>query len=94
VTAFRAGFALLVCLALPPAWADGDMSDDGVRARIIEESKAAYPGNCPCPESLDRAGHRCGMRAARARAGGESVLCYPTDVSDEQVTRWRARHDS
>jgi hypothetical protein len=94
VTAFRAGFSLLVCLAMLPAWADADMSDDAVRARIIEESKAAYRGSCPCPESVDRAGHRCGMRSARARAGGETVLCYPTDVSEERVKRWRAQHDS
>jgi hypothetical protein len=79
---------------MSPAWADAGISDDEVRARIIEESKAAYPGNCPCPENLDAAGHRCGMRSARARPGGERVLCYPTDVSDAQVTRWRAGHQS
>lgn len=29
-----------------------------------------YTGNCPTPESLDAAGHRCGARSAVSRPGG------------------------
>ncbi|TAV44985.1 hypothetical protein [Rhizobium leguminosarum] len=29
-----------------------------------------YTGNCPTPESLDAAGHRCGARSAASRPGG------------------------
>ncbi|WP_454850507.1 hypothetical protein [Rhizobium binxianense] len=33
-------------------------------------SVRTYTGNCPTPESLDAAGHRCGARSAASRAGG------------------------
>jgi hypothetical protein len=92
--AFRVGLALLVCLCTFQARAADALTDDEVRQRIIAASKAAYPGSCPCPENLDRAGRRCGMRSARSKPGGESVLCYPTDVTDEQVKRWRSRNES
>ena len=31
---------------------------------------AVYSGNCPTPESVDAAGHRCGGRSAASRPGG------------------------
>lgn len=34
------------------------------RAAIIQQSLAAYPGNCPCPYNRDAAGRRCGKRSA------------------------------
>lgn len=46
----------------------------------IRASIAAYPGNCPCPYSYDRAGRRCGGRSAWSRRGGYAPLCYPSDV--------------
>lgn len=67
-------------------------SDDQVRQKIIEESIASYPGRCPCPYNLASNGSRCGGRSAYSRAGGYSPLCYPQDVSDEMVRRWRDRH--
>lgn len=33
-------------------------------------STPTYTGNCPTPESLDAAGHRCGARSAGSRPGG------------------------
>ncbi|MGR9437942.1 hypothetical protein ACU8V1_23485 [Rhizobium leguminosarum] len=33
-------------------------------------SGRVYTGNCPTPESLDAAGHRCGARSATSRPGG------------------------
>lgn len=33
-------------------------------------SGRVYTGNCPTPESLDAAGHRCGARSAASRPGG------------------------
>ncbi|NEJ27606.1 hypothetical protein GR205_06405 [Rhizobium leguminosarum] len=33
-------------------------------------STRVYNGNCPTPESLDAAGHRCGARSAASRPGG------------------------
>lgn len=33
-------------------------------------SGRTYTGNCPTPDSLDAAGHRCGARSAASRPGG------------------------
>lgn len=63
-----------------------------IRRYLIAESLAAYPGNCPCPYNVDRAGRQCGRRSAHSRAGGYSPLCYERDVSDAQVRRTRAEH--
>jgi hypothetical protein len=62
-----------------------DLSDDQIRKILIDASIVRYPGSCPCPYFLDRAGRRCGARSAYSRQGGYSVLCYPQDVSEEMV---------
>ncbi len=49
-------------------------------AALIQASRAAYPGSCACPYDRDRAGRKCGGRSAYSRAGGASVLCYPSDI--------------
>lgn len=67
-------------------------SDAEIRKRLIAESIDAYPGNCPCPYHADRAGRSCGRRSAYSRPGGHAPLCYPRDVSDEMVERYRADH--
>jgi hypothetical protein len=68
------------------------LSDAEVRERIVRESIAAYPGNCPCPYNVDRAGRACGSRSAWSKPGGASPICYANEVSDEQVRAWRARN--
>lgn len=67
-------------------------SDAQIRQRIIRESIASYPGSCPCPYNVDRAGRSCGRRSAYSRPGGYAPLCYPRDVSDAQVQDWRRAH--
>lgn len=63
-------------------------SDDEIRQTLIEESIAAYPGNCPCPYSTDSAGRRCGKRSAYLKSGGgRRPLCYAGDVTDEMVKK-------
>jgi hypothetical protein len=62
-----------------------------IRLLLVRASIAAYAGNCPCPENVDRAGRRCGGRSAYRRPGGESPLCYPGDVTDEMIGRYRER---
>jgi len=81
------GLALLLPLV---ASADSArLSDKQIRQLLIEESIAAYDGNCPCPYSRARNGSRCGKRSAYDREGGEEPLCYERDVSDEMVTEYR-----
>lgn len=70
------------------------LSDSQVRQRIVQDSLAAYPGNCPCPYNKDRAGRSCGGRSAWSRAGGYSPICYAREVTPEQVRDWRARNDN
>lgn len=71
----------------PPA-----LSAAKIRQILIDESIAAYSGNCPCPYNTARNGSRCGRRSAYSRAGGAEVLCYAKDVSDEMVEQYRAAH--
>jgi sugar/nucleoside kinase (ribokinase family) len=67
-------------------------SDAQIKQILIDESIAAYPGNCPCPYNVARNGSRCGRRSAYSRAGGAEPLCYPKDVSAEMVEEYRAAH--
>ena len=67
-------------------------SDAQVRQKIIEQSIAAYPGNCPCPYNRASNGSRCGGRSAWSRPGGASPKCYERDVSDAEVAAYRRRH--
>ena len=76
-----------------PAWGEAPLSDEEVKERLIEQSKGAYSGSCPCPDSVNRAGSRCGKTSAWSKQGGASVLCYPTDVTDEMVKRWREKNE-
>jgi hypothetical protein len=56
---------------------------------IIRDSIASYPHSCPCPYSLNRAGRWCGNRSVYSRVG--SLKCYPTDIPEAEVTRYRER---
>lgn len=90
----KSGRAAATLLALSaatlsgPAWGQ---SDAQIRQRLIRQSIASYPGSCPCPYSVDRGGRRCGGRSAYSRPGGYAPLCYPSDVSAEDVRRARGR---
>jgi hypothetical protein len=78
-------------LMLCSAAAAAELSDDQIRKTLIQQSIAAYPGNCPCPYNVDRAGRQCGRRSAYSKQGGYSPLCYPTDVTPEMIARFRNR---
>jgi hypothetical protein len=40
---------------------------------------------CPCPESTDSEGRKCGARSAYSRSGGSSPLCYPEEIPRRQI---------
>jgi hypothetical protein len=65
------------------------LSDAQIRQILIDESIAAYSGNCPCPYNRASNGSRCGRRSAYSREGGEAPLCYPKDVTAEMVQAYR-----
>ena len=66
------------------------LSDDKIKEILIKQSISAYPGNCPCPYFVDRAGRRCGKRSAWSKAGGYSPLCYPSDVTRQMIGSYRS----
>ena len=66
-------------------------TDAEIKQILVKESIALYPGNCPCPNSVDRAGSLCGKRSAYSRLVGAEPLCYPSDISDEMVEEYKRR---
>src|SRR5258708_10566969 len=75
--------------AAPP---DQKKSTEDIKQAIIRESIAAYPGTCPCPYNVARNGSSCGRRSAYSRPGGYAPICYPSDVTDEMVEKYRRQH--
>lgn len=84
-----AGAAAAVILLSFAAPADARLSDAQIRQKIIKQSIAVYPGNCPCPYNSDRAGRSCGGRSAWSRGGGYAPKCYAKDVSAAEVRAYR-----
>lgn len=82
----------LLAFGSDTAFARSSLSDAEIRDRIIQESVRSYPGNCPCPYNLARNGRRCGGRSAYSKPGGASPICYPENVSDDQVRQYRKRN--
>jgi hypothetical protein len=85
------GVGLVLVFAPHVTSADSGLTDEQIRERIVAESLRSYPGNCPCPYHVDRAGRSCGKRSAWSRVGGYSPICYAREVSEEQVREFRAR---
>ncbi len=67
-----------------------DPSDEEIRAVLVQQSQETYGKTCPCPESVDSRGRRCGKRSAYEKRGGSVPLCYPSDVSDDMIARFRS----
>jgi hypothetical protein len=63
-----------------------------IKQAMIAESRADYPGRCPCPYDTMRNGAACGGRSAYSRPGGSSPLCRPGDITPAMVQAWTARH--
>lgn len=83
------GFALIAGGAL--AQESRAVGDIALWKMIIRDSIAAYPRSCPCPYSADRLGQPCGDRSAYSRAPTAPTVCYPQDISEEQLARYREK---
>jgi hypothetical protein len=66
-------------------------SDEQIKKEIIQQWIRSYPGNCPCPYNLDRAGRRCGKRSAYSKPGGYSPICYPSNVTEQIIANHKKR---
>jgi len=64
-------------------------SDVEVRDILIKQSRQSYSGNCPCPYDRASNGSKCGKRSAYSKPSGAEPLCYPADVSDAMVSKYR-----
>ncbi|HIF26240.1 MAG TPA: hypothetical protein EYG18_08610 [Micavibrio sp.] len=64
-------------------------SDEKIKEAIIAQSLASYPGNCPCPYNTDRAGRRCGKRSAYSKLGGDTPVCFPSDVTLAMIEAYK-----
>ncbi|SHO56078.1 hypothetical protein [Vibrio quintilis] len=90
----KVSIVLLILFLFSPltALSKEEMSDAQVRQQIIHDSIRRYPGNCPCPYSRASNGHRCGKRSAWSKPGGYAPVCYPEEISDQAVEKWRRGH--
>jgi hypothetical protein len=68
-----------------------ELSTAKIKQLLIRRSHAYYRGNCPCPYNITAAGRKCGGRSAWSRPGGQSPLCYPSDISQSMVAQYKAR---
>ena len=82
---------LVMLMPASPVHAKKAMSDEQIKQAIIQESIDSYYGNCPCPYNTTSNGRSCGRRSAYSRPGGESPLCYASDVTKEMVRDFKAR---
>jgi hypothetical protein len=84
------GLIALLCTVLLQASSNAaSLSDSAIRQLLVEQSIARYPGNCPCPYFVDRAGRRCGARSAHSKQGGYAPLCFPADVTNEMIEEFK-----
>ena len=71
---------------------EASLTDDAIAQRLIDDSIAAYSGNCPCPYNTARNGSRCGKRSAYNRPGGAVRVTPTTAPSPEAMpTNFRSR---
>src|SRR5258708_21760816 len=88
------GWLLVLCVALAfvaaPAFAQRYYSDEDVRRMIIDDSMRNFP-SCPCPYSYAWNGKQCANDSAYSKLGRSGPLCYPADVSHQDVIYYRQR---
>jgi len=58
----------LMCLFTAGA-VQAELSEEEIKARIIQQSIAAYPGTCACPYQVTCNGSRFGRRSAYSKPG-------------------------
>lgn len=68
------------------------LTDIQIKKILIKESIDSYDGSCPCPYNTARNGSSCGRRSAYSRPGGAAPLCYPRDVSVEDIKAYKEFH--
>jgi len=89
------GFLLLAYLALFSLDACAQdakqgPTDNEIRDILMRASVAVYEGACPCPESPNAKGDRCGATSAYSKEqGAHRLLCATKDVTAAMIKRYR-----
>ncbi len=86
--AFAKPYCLLLFAAIANCSYASSLTDNQIAMLLIEQSKANYSGQCPCPYSLRKNGKPCGGLSAYSKPGGKSPLCFKGDVSVEMIKEW------
>jgi len=73
-------------------YSESNSTDEQIKQVIIQDSISHYSGHCPCPYNLASNGSQCGRRSAYSKPGGYNPICYPSDVTDEMIRRYRQRN--
>jgi hypothetical protein len=69
------------------------LTDAAIAALIIAGSIALYKATghpCACPSDTMRNGRACGRRSAWSKPGGARPLCFPTDITPDMISAYRA----
>ena len=82
---------ILISLVFTVSADKPNLTDAQIREIIIKTSINSYPGRCPCPYHAAKNGSRCGGRSAYSKSGGYSVICYPKDITIENINNYRNR---
>jgi hypothetical protein len=88
----HAAFLTALVTSITGQTASARPSDAAIKQKIIKESIASYPGNCPCPYNSASNGSRCGGRSAWSRAGGYAPKCYEADVTAADIAAYKRSH--
>ena len=80
----------LGCMAFNAEAKQNAQSTNAIKQKIIQESIDRYTGNCACPYNTASNGSRCGKRSAYNRAGGDAPLCFPGDVTQDMIRKYKA----
>lgn len=76
----------------PPPAARPAFDRNEVIDAIIKASLRSYSGACPCPYNTMKSGRRCGGNSAYSKPGGQSPICYSTDVTDRMIADFVSRN--
>ena len=86
---------LIAVLAAPFVYGYGQlkpMTDEEIRANILNGLLKSYEQECPCPFSKDSQNKVCGDDSDYFKSRGK-VMCYTSDVADSEVAAYRQKYN-
>lgn len=71
---------------------DSKTSDSDIRKALLRVNLVTHmrlKGPCPCPDMYARDDSRCGSRSSWSRSAKRNVTCFPEEIHDRAVEKWR-----